>query len=236
MPTASSTRRAGSGSGCARSMARPAWSTPWWRSTSPLLSPDGRSLAFLCWNHPNMPWVGTELYEAAFAADGGLGPARLVAGGAAESIFQPEYSPDGVLYFVSDRSGWWNLYRDGASRPLCPRAAEFGQAQWIFGQSTYAFLDAGRLVCTYREGGRSTLARLDLARGRLDPIALPYTEFGSVRTAHGRVLCLAGAPSEPGAAIRVDPDSGAVDILRQSAADTVTPELRRYFAAPQHLT
>jgi dipeptidyl aminopeptidase/acylaminoacyl peptidase len=204
--------------------------------SSPRLSPDGRSLAFLCWNHPNMPWVGTELYEAAFAADGGLGPARLVAGGAAESIFQPEYSPDGVLYFVSDRSGWWNLYRDGASRPLCPRAAEFGQAQWIFGQSTYAFLDAGRLVCTYREGGRSTLARLDLARGRLDPIALPYTEFGSVRAAHGRVLCLAGAPSEPGAAIRVDPDSGAVDILRQSAADTMTPELRRYFAAPQHLT
>src|SRR5215207_8953902 len=155
---------------------------------SPALSPDGKRLAWLTWDHPNMPWVGTELWLAEIAADGLLGEPLLVAAGPAESIFQPQWSPDGVLHFVSDRTGWWNLYRcepGGGVRPLCPREAEFGQAQWNFGQSTYAFLSEGRLVCAYTEAGRSRLALLDIASGELRPIELPFTDFGQVRAAEG---------------------------------------------------
>src|SRR4029077_13930988 len=166
---------------------------------SPKLSPDGRSLAWLSWDHPNMPWVGTQLGRAEIGADGTLATPLLIAGGPAESIFQPQWSPDGVLYFVSDRTGWWNLYRcdrgPGGVRPLCPRDAEFGQAQWVFGQSTYAFLSAQHLVCAYHEGGRSHLARLAIATGLLAPIEVPYSEFGAIRVAGGRIICRAGSPT-----------------------------------------
>lgn len=206
--------------------------------SSPRLSPDGGRLAFLCWDHPNMPWVGTELWVAEIAADGTLAAPRRVAGGAAESIFQPGWSPAGVLHFVSDRSSWWNLYRgDGAGnpQPLCPRASEFGQAQWSFGQSTYAFLGANEIACSYREGGQARLARLAAGTGRLTPIPLAYTEFGAVRVAGGQIICRAGAPLDPSAIIRVNPETGAVEILRQSAPTAADPGLRRYFSAPQHL-
>ncbi|HEX6441756.1 MAG TPA: prolyl oligopeptidase family serine peptidase, partial [Stellaceae bacterium] len=207
--------------------------------SSPKLSPDGSRLAWLSWNHPNMPWVGTELWLAEIAETGGLTPPRLIAGGISESIFQPEWSPDGTLFFISDRSGWWNLYRcdlaTGAVHPLCPRAAEFGQAQWNFGQSTYAFLSADRLVCVYAEGGRGHLARLDISADRLLPIDLPYADFGQMRVADGRVVCRAGSFTEPSAIVAIDPESGAVEVLRQSAASIAGSELRGYFSAARHL-
>ncbi|MCZ6464973.1 MAG: S9 family peptidase, partial [Proteobacteria bacterium] len=115
--------------------------------SSPRFSPDGRQLAFLAWEHPAMPWDETRLYVQAWGAGGPEGAPRPVAGGAGESIFQPEYSPQGRLTFVSDRTGWWNLYQfdvdvdvgvdgDGAgARPLCPREAEFGRPQWGFAMS-----------------------------------------------------------------------------------------------------
>ncbi len=205
---------------------------------SPVLSPDGGRLAWLSWDHPNMPWVGTQLWLAEIGADGLPAEPLLVAGGVAESIFQPQWSPDGVLYFVSDRTGWWNLYRHdpgSGARPLCPREAEFGQAQWAFGQSTYAFLSAEQLVCTYREAGRGRLARLDVATGNLAPLELDYTDFGQIRVAGGRIVCRAGSPVDPPTIIAVDPASGAVEILRCSAPAAADESLRRYFSAPVHL-
>ncbi|HEV8678780.1 MAG TPA: prolyl oligopeptidase family serine peptidase, partial [Stellaceae bacterium] len=206
--------------------------------SSPKLSPDGGRLAWLSWDHPNMPWVGTELWLAEIAADGALATPLLVAGGPAESIFQPQWSPDGILHFVSDRTGWWNLYRvgsNGAVHPLCPRAAEFGQAQWNFGQSTYAFLSAEQLVCTYREAGRSHLARLDIAGSTLVPLDVPYTEFGSVRVAGDRIVCRAGSPTRPTAVVAIDPADGSVEVLRRSAPMAEDEALRRYFSVPRHL-
>src|SRR6185295_12258374 len=99
----------------------------------------------------------------------------------------------------------------GSVRPLCPRAAEFGQAQWNFGQSTYAFLSAEQLVCTYREAGRSHLARLDIASGKLIALDLPFTDFGAIRVAGGRVVCRAGSPADPPAIVAIDPANGAVE-------------------------
>ena len=112
--------------------------------SSPRLSPDGRRLVWLGWDHPNMPWNGTILYLADLDEDGAVsGEPLAIAGGPAESIFQPEWSPDGpCVVFVSDRSGWWNLHRfelsTRASSAIAPMAAEFGQPQWAFGMSTYA--------------------------------------------------------------------------------------------------
>lgn len=206
---------------------------------SPKLSPDGRRLAWLSWDHPNMPWVGTELWLAGTTADGGLGEPRRVAGGVAESIFQPQWSPDGILHFVSDRTGWWNLYRldpgTGAVRPLCPREAEFGVPQWVFGQSTYAFLSASQLVCAFHEQGLDRLARLDIDTGMLSPIATRYTDFGQIRFVAGRIVCCAGSPTDPSAIVTIDPESGEVEVLREAAPAASGEELKRYFSRPRHV-
>jgi dipeptidyl aminopeptidase/acylaminoacyl peptidase len=205
------------------------------------LSPDGRRLAWLSWNHPNMSWVATELWVAEFGADGGLASPRRIAGGESESLAQPKWAPDGALYFISDRSGWWNLYRcaaaagDGAVHPVCPRDADFAAAQWVFGQSSYAFLGPDQLVCSYGEGGHTVLARLAVASGKLTPIALPYSEFGSLHTIGGRIVCGAGAPRGPGAIVVIDPESGATEILRQSSASAADPALQRYFSTGQQI-
>ena len=208
---------------------------------SPALSPDGQRLAWLSWNHPNMPWVGTELWLADIAADGRLASPRRIAGSDRESIFQPQWSPDGILYFVSDRSGWWNLYRcdpkgDGAVRALCPREAEFGRAQWNFAQSTYAFLSAAQLVCAYTEDGRDRLARLDIAAGKLTPLNLPYTDFGQIRAIGDRIVCRAGSPADSPAIVLIDPANGACEVLRSATPALADGELRAYVSAPQHLT
>jgi dipeptidyl aminopeptidase/acylaminoacyl peptidase len=201
--------------------------------SSPRLSPDGGRLAWLSWHHPNMPWVGTELWVADVAADGGLANPARVAGGDEESVFQPEWSPDGALYFISDRSGWWNLYRHegGKAVPLCPRAAEFGQPQWLLGMSTYAFVDGRRLVCTYSERGLGRLALLDLGSLALTPLELPYTEFASVRAGGGRAAFRAGSPVEPAAVVRLDLASGKPEVLRTAVPPD--PALRRYVSVPE---
>ena len=121
----------------------------------PRLSADGRRLAFITWNHPNMPWDGTELKVAELTATG-LKPAVVVAGGAAESVLEPQWDGDGTLYFMSDRSGFWNLYARCApagARAIWPRAAEFAAPLWSFGQSNYVLLGDGRAVVCFRERG-----------------------------------------------------------------------------------
>ncbi len=189
--------------------------------SSPRLSPDGESLAWLAWNHPNMPWDGTELWVADLDEDGLPQDARKIAGGKDESIFQPEWSPDGVLYFVSDRTGWWNLYRQDAEgiQPLCEREAEFGAPQWGFGMSTYAFLSSGRIVCSYVERGISHLAILDAETGELEPMDTPYSSIGYVRAdaETGSIFFLAGSPTEPSSVVRLAPDTGKHEVLRHSS-------------------
>ncbi|HEY7424020.1 MAG TPA: prolyl oligopeptidase family serine peptidase [Gemmataceae bacterium] len=203
--------------------------------SSPRLSPNGKRLAWLTWNLPNMPWVGNELWVADFTGDGVSNPVR-VAGGPAESVFQPEWGPDGRLYFVSDRSGWWNLYRhepNASATNLCPREAEFGQPQWTFGMTTYAFLSEGRLVCTYIEGGMGKLGLLDLGTGRLTPLELPFTEYGAVRAGGGRVLLRAGAPDTPTSVLSLEPDTGKTTLLRKATTVADDPEVRRHFTTPK---
>jgi len=188
---------------------------------APRLSPDGRHLAWLCWDHPRMPWQGTELWVADVAADGSLVDGRMVAGGMDESICQPEWSPDGLLHFVSDRSGWWNLYRfeHGVVHALCPREAEFGGPHWVFGGSMYGFRSAGEIVCTYIEEGVSRLARLSTRGCTLTPIDTPYQEIRELRVNSGKVALLAGSPTIALELALVDVETGAREVLARSIED-----------------
>ncbi|MBD1907943.1 S9 family peptidase [Funiculus sociatus GB2-A5] len=194
--------------------------------SSPRLKPDGSQLVWLTWNHPNMPWDGTELWVAQINPDGSLGESQLVAGGADESIFQPEWSPDGILHFVSDRSGWWNLYKKappvegeglGLTEPLCEMEAEFGLPQWIFGMSTYAFESANRIICTYTQQGIWHLASLDTTTGKLQQIETPYTEITSLKAVAGRVAFIAGSPTEFSSIVQLDLTTGQRSVLRRSS-------------------
>jgi dipeptidyl aminopeptidase/acylaminoacyl peptidase len=205
--------------------------------SSPRLSPDGSRLVWLAWDHPNMPWNGTMLYLAEIGGDGALGDPALIAGGASESIFQPEWSPDSAqLIFVSDRSGWWNLYSfdpaTGTTRSLAPMAAEFGVPQWQFGMSTYAFAGGDRIVCAYSKAGLGQLALLDLTRGTLSPIATPFTEFGSVRAEGDRVMFRAGAPDHPPSIVALELASGRSSVLKQATdvLDRAEPRIANYLA------
>jgi dipeptidyl aminopeptidase/acylaminoacyl peptidase len=190
---------------------------------SPRLSPDGRYLAWLSWNHPNMPWDGTELWVATVRADGTLEDAQPVAGGDTESIFQPEWSPDGTLYFVSDRTGWWNLYRwqGGQVEALCPKAAEFGLPHWVFRMTTYGFESAQSLICTYTEDGVQHLARLDTQTLELTEIPVPYTSLGGLQVSGKVAAFIGGSPTRVSAVVRLDLTTGATQEVRQSSPLTV---------------
>ena len=202
--------------------------------SSPRLSPDGRYLVWLAWDHPGMPWIGTTLYIAELADDGTpSGPRTVIAGGAAESIFQPEWSPDGAtLLFVSDRTGWWNLYRyDWSARksePLAPMEAEFARAQWTFRMSTYAFAGSDRVVCSYVSSGLGRLAMVDLISGKLTSIETPYTEIGSVRADGDMATFRAGAPGIATSIATLDLRSGHIVVVKKSTDVIDDPIVARY--------
>lgn len=203
--------------------------------SSPRLSPEGNRVAWLAWNHPNMPWDGCELWVGELGEDGTFEQWLLVAGGPGESIFQPEWSADGGLYFVSDRSGWWNLYRwrNEQVERVTDAEAEFGTPQWVFGMSTYDFAGDGQVFCTFAQGGFDHLATLDPAAGALRVLSTPFTEIApNVRAREGHAVFTAGSPAEPAALVRLDLRSGAVEVLRRTADLAIEPG---YISVAEHI-
>jgi dipeptidyl aminopeptidase/acylaminoacyl peptidase len=194
--------------------------------SSPRISPSGSHLAWLTWNHPNMPWDGTELWVAALTDDGALMTPRKVAGGEQESIFQPTWSPDGVLYFVSDRTNWWNLYRWQGQEvePVVQLPAELGTPSWVFGMSTYAFESERRIVCQVRSNGLARLVTVDPQDKRVQDLVTPYTAFAPyIQARAGKALTIAGSPTQMPAVIAVDLNTGRVDVIRRSGEVPVAP-------------
>ena len=176
--------------------------------STPRLSPDGNRMSWLTWRHPDMPWVATEAWVGDVFPDGTSRNPRRVAGGPDESVFQPEWPPDGDLYFVSDRgSGWWNLYRehDGAIEPMAEMDAEFGRPQWQFGMSTYAFESADRLISCFVRDGVWTLVGIDT---RCDVIPTEFTDIAQLRAARGRAVFIGGSSSEAPALVDLDLNNG----------------------------
>ena len=184
----------------------------------PRVSRDGSRLAWLTWNHPNMPWDGCEVWVGEFAADGSVANRRLIAGGRNESIFQPEWSPDGRLYFVSDVSGWWNIHRETPNgvENVCPMKAEFGGPQWVFGMSDYAFASAGKIVGAFVEQGIWSLGEIDTQTGELTRIDTPFTEVSAIHAAGNRVLFRAGSPTQPLSIIEFDLETRTSNTLQRA--------------------
>jgi len=196
----------------------------------PTLSPDGKRIAWISWDHPRMPWDGTELWEAELGPDGLPVNPRLVAGDETESVTQPKYSPDGRLHFVSDRSGWWNLYMDdeNTGKPIAPEEAEFAEPDWTLGQSTYGFLTDGTIVAVCFRAGRG---RLNLLRpGTRSEIATPYTELGSLTMGDGAVVLIAGSPRLPTSVVSIELPSGEMTVLRSGRTASVDAE---YLSQPE---
>lgn len=215
----------------------------------PALSHDGRRLAWVSWDHPNMPWDGTELFEATIdldAADGPrLGTVRLVAGGPGESVVQPKYTKSGALVFCSDRSGWWNLYRAGdagggargAAVALAPMEADLGAPDWVFGTSSYAVLEDDLIVGTWSADGVGHLGTLSPGERVFREVESSFTDFAQLRAApDGRSLvAVAGSATLPQSIVTVVPEGAGVHIetLRSARPTVVT---RSYVSVPEHVT
>ncbi|WP_019588695.1 S9 family peptidase [Deinococcus apachensis] len=193
---------------------------------SPRLSPDETRLAWVEWDHPNMPWDDTRLMLADVAEDGTLREVRQVAGGRGESALEPRWSPAGVLHFVSDRTGWWNLYRLGTQvEALYPMEAEFSGPHWVFGLAQYTFLSEDRLMCAYNQGGQSHLAVLDHdGEGwQLRNLDTTFTLTWDLQAQGSRVVCLAGAPDRRPCIVRFS-EEGDVEVLQESDAFRMNPQ------------
>jgi dipeptidyl aminopeptidase/acylaminoacyl peptidase len=174
--------------------------------SDPIVRADG-TVAWIQWNHPNMPWDGTELWR-----DG-----RKIAGGTNESIFQPEWSPGGRLYYVSDISGFWNLYCEG--EPVHAMAADFGKPQWTFSARTYAFIDASRIAASYTEDGRWKLAVVDTRTRSFEPLAIPLEATDLMCADAHHVYFIGGSPAESRAVVRIALADRAIEVLRPATAD-----------------
>jgi len=199
--------------------------------STPRFSSDGSRLAWLAWRHPQMPWDGTELWIADVVEDGTLESPRLIAGSDHESVFQPGWSPDGTLYFVSDRTGWWNLYRLREQiEPVHPMPAEFGRAQWQFGVSTWAFADDRRLIVAHARDGHWRLALLNVETSAFEPIAADLEPGDTIAATSTHAVVVAGSTTTPDAVARINLATRTVDRIRTTPSPAID---RKFFSEPE---
>ena len=184
---------------------------------APRLSPDGRRLAWICWDHPRMPWDGTELWIAELAGDGTtLSGEQFVAGGREESVVEPAWSPEGRLHFVSDRNGWWNLHRDDRALTRL-EDGEIGVPAFVFGTRRFAFLGDGRIACVVTRAAVDSLELLDPETGALESAGLAWTAYGPTMLAaeKSRVVFAAASPTEPVTVVAWDSSTGEETVIHR---------------------
>jgi dipeptidyl aminopeptidase/acylaminoacyl peptidase len=201
---------------------------------SPCLSPDGRILAWITWNHPNMPWDGCELWIADMTTGGALSGHQLIAGSKTENVFRPRWSSDGELTFIAELAGWSNLYcvRDGRIEALTNKEAEFARPLWNLDASSYAFIGSRTIVCSYLQGGIGRLALLDTANKTLDEIACPYTAIEGIAAQDGRAVFIGGSPTEATAIVEFNLGTRAFNVLKRSNDIEID---RAYVSLPQQI-
>lgn len=196
--------------------------------STPRLSPDGARLSWICWRHPRMPWDGTELWVANVSGDGSLAEARHVAGGEAESIYQPGWTADGELCFASDRDGWWRLYRSEGDRsvPLLsnpPADAEFGRPEWVFGTSTWAPAARGRLVAAYTSNGSWRLATIDTRAGTWRDLPVDVEPHDWLTATSTSAVFTGASVTRGDAVVVVDLERGTLETIRRASSLQIDP-------------
>lgn len=202
--------------------------------SNPRVSPDGRKLLWLSWNHPDMPWDGTELWVADFDERGRLASKKRIAGSAKESIFQPEWASDGSIYFVSDRTDWWNLYcfREGAVNHVCVNASEFGRPQWLLGLRTYALVGDNLIACANLSNGIWKMVLLDVLSSILTETSLPLTSVNDIVVSNGKVYCIGGSFTEMPSLIEFDPSADKYRTVYSPKALTIDAA---FVSSPVHM-
>jgi len=203
--------------------------------SSPALSPDGNHLAWLTWQHPDLPWYNTQLWIAQIDEAGNLQQAKVIAGGKDESVFQPAWGAEGSLYFVSDRSNWWNIYcwQEGQVSPIWEMTAEFGLPQWVFAMKTYGFASSQEIICTYSQQGLWYLGKINLQTKELITLEIPYTDISGLRVTSEKAVFLGGSATTPTALVSMDLASYKLEIVRTSSQVAIASS---YFSTPQAIS
>ncbi|TVY05692.1 S9 family peptidase [Paenibacillus cremeus] len=182
---------------------------------APQISLDGKRMCWLAWNFPIMPWDGTELWMAEVLEDGRISSAFHVAGNEKESIFQPMWHRDGSLYFSSDKTDWWNIYRysDGQIQQITNEQVDFGLCNWQCGTSMFTFFDDDTIVSSYAKHSLFYLGWIDIPTGRLRTQDTPYTFIGSPIVYNGKILLNAACSTTPHRIISLHPNTGEIETL-----------------------
>lgn len=182
---------------------------------SPQINLNGNRITWLAWDFPNMPWDGCELWLADYDDQGLIGSAKKITGGISESIFQPQWSDDSKLYFVSDRSGWWNLYCYDNKKISCVLSmdAEFGLPQWIFGMSTYGFASDHKIVCSFQQDGSSHLAVIDSQSKHIRPLSYPVSDISDLQVCGRYAVFIAASPTTMSAIYRLEIETGECELV-----------------------
>lgn len=204
---------------------------------SPKISPDGTELAYISWNHPDMPWDSSYLYLGTFQQEGLIEEVKTIAGGENESICEPKWSHEGLLYFCSDKTDWWNIYRfnkDSSIECLHEMDAEFAYPHWVFGLSSYSLVSAELLVCAYSQNGSWNLGSINTKTKEFTPIDTPYTNISDVTASQdGTALFIAGSPDKPTAVVKYNLENQQATIIKQSGKLEIDI---RYISTPQAIS
>ncbi|RAX49371.1 S9 family peptidase [Arthrobacter sp. AQ5-05] len=193
---------------------------------APRLNPSGSRISWISWEHPQMPWDGTELHVADLGDLAAVND-TVLAGSTTESVLQPEWLDEDRLVFISDRSGWWNPYlhdlSSSSQRPLCEREEEFAGPLWTVGQSWYKVIDANTLLLTHGTHG-SSLATLDVPSGKLQQLVLPFTRISPTGLRGNELLATATSLVEGDGLRLIDLDTLAVQNISLALKDLPDPD------------
>lgn len=199
---------------------------------APRLSPDGNRIAYIFWDTPNMPWDKTELWIGDLNQNGLIESEKKITGLENESVVEPSWSPQGVLYFVSDRNGYWNLYNE-ENEAICEMNADFSAPIWVLGNKSYTFISINNkphIAAIYTEKAIDSLALINLETNSFKKIPLEFNTLTDVTLKKQNLVLLAKSPTELQQIIEIDPISNQVTVLVAPEPLNIDPS---FFSSPE---